>query len=1255
MNNKKCLLVSLLLMVLSSQALSAQNSTEQNQYNTLFQQADFWIAKQRPNLAEDSLQRILLSDPNNLKALYKLALLSAQNHDAVAKKQYVDKIKSIDPDSLYLARLQGSLSNDSLLSKARALSSEGRYSQALSDYQKAFNGYVPPEEFAVEYYLTLAGTKGGVDRARKALYKLYQEHSHNSAFKIAYAKVLTYKESTRRRGIEILEKEDKTHPEVDKIWRQALLWLGAKPSDRKLYNAYLNKYPNDREVAAHFKKTTTLTATQAAEMARVRGYKAYKKGQNDKALREFRLALRYDKHDAASMAGIGLVNQRLNHLKAAYKYLDKAIKLAPNEADQWVAARDSAYFYAHLNDVKQLAKNGQYDSALSKLNILKHYNDKQKLDAQITKADILQKENKLTQALIIYNSLLIKDSTNIPARIGLMHVLQKEGEWGEASALAQTLPLSAQQEFKQEALSQALVLKSAAESQPASTALDTLKQASNLAPSNPWIRLGLARSLNAMGKSKAAESLLTRGVNTYGTATDRYVAALYEQDQKQWSKVVTILKPIPKAQLDTKIVLLKDRAALHLSLARVKQRQNVGDMIGARKIISTLYQTAPSSVSDEGSIASVIYQSGQPDLALSYLQTYPPALDQPVEDYRTLLSVMAKAGDPDGASRLLQKLSSRQSLSIADHIAVQHARNDLAIIQADKLRKSGQLAQAYELLADRMRLYPDSADLLLAMGRLYRTGHKGDKALQIYQYVFKANPQNLNAIEGLISIELALQKLDMAETTVGDVPKELENNPSVLLLKARVESALGHNSDALKSLSQARVVLQASDSEGVSGADSHGIFTSKNPFIDSDFNKNPSHSSDNQVSENMTRPIWLPGEGSQKPEMFAKRNDNVAKSSLSYQVYQLTKEIKKKNATYLKVGAQIHSRNGESGLSRLDSIESPVIINTPYANGRFQLTVTPTVLNAGSDSNNPELFGTNALFASTAVAPSQNDGGVGFNVSQQWRRLKLDLGTTPLGFQESHLVGGFNWQPRLTNHLSFNVNLERRAIKDSLLSYAGTADPTTREKWGGVTKTGGTFGLNFDNSVIGLYGDAGAYRYLGNGVQSNLKLQTSIGGYFHVVNSGARQLLAGMDITIISFDHNMSKYSLGHGGYFSPQNYAALTLPITLSEKHKNMDFTVKLSPGFQSFSEDSAPFYPENASFQGQLNSLVSVNKSKLKKSVYDSETTRGFGISLSGKATYHLNPMLSLYFGAGYDNFGDYNQVSASLGAKYLMGVTN
>lgn len=1241
-------------MVFSSQSFSAQNSTEQNQYNTLFQQADFWMAKQRPNLAEDSLQRILLSDPNNLKALYKLAQLSAQNHDAEAKKQYIDKIKSIDPDSLYLERLQNPLSHSSLLSKARSLSSEGQYSQAVSYYQKAFNGHVPPEEFAVEYYLTLAGTKGGVDQARDALYKLYREHPDDSVFKIAYAKVLTYKESTRRRGIEILEKEDKSHPDVDKSWRQALLWLGANSSDRRLYDAYLSKYPNDQEVAEHFKKATTLTATQAGSMARVRGYKAYKKGQNDVALREFRLALRYDKHDAASIAGIGLVNLSLNHLKVAYEYLDKAIKLAPNGADQWTVARDSAYFYAHLNDVKQLAKNGQYDSALSKLDTLKYYNDKQELDAQITKADILQKENKLTQALIIYNSILIKDSTNLPARIVLMHVLQKEDEWGEASALVQTLPPSVQKEFKQEALSQALVLKSEAESQSASMALSTLRQASNLAPSDPWIRLDLARTLNKVDNPQAAESLLARGVKQYGTATDRYVAALYAQEQKHWSDVIAMLKPIPKVQQDKKIIQLKNMATLQLSLVRIKQLQNVGDMMGARKIISTLYQTTPSSVSDEGSIASAIYQSGQHDLALSYLQTYPPALDQPIEDYRTLLTVMAKAGDPDDANHLLQQLSGRQVLSSDDHLAIHHIRNDLTIIQADKLRNDGQLAQAYELLADRMRLYPNNADLLLAMGRLYRTGHKDDKALQIYQYVFKTNPQNLSAIEGVVSIELSLQKLDLAKATVDDVPKGIANNPRVLLLKARVESALGNNGDALKVLSQARAVLQTNYSGDVSGVNTD-IFTSKNPFIDSDFNENQGEVSGNQVSESMALPIWLPGNGAKKSEVFNKQNNDTDKTSLSYQVYQLTKAIQKKNATYLKIGSQIHSRSGESGLSRLDSIEAPVIVNTPYANGRFQLTVTPTVLNAGSDSNNPELFGTNAVFASTAATPSQNDGGVGLNVSQQWQRLKLDLGTTPLGFQESHLVGGVNWQPYLADHLSLNVNLERRAVKDSLLSYAGTSDPTTREQWGGITKTGGTLGLNFDNSVIGLYGNAGAYRYQGNGVQSNLKLQTSIGGYFHIVNNETRQLLAGMDITIISFDHNVSKYSLGHGGYFSPQNYAALTLPITLSEKHKNMDFTLKFSPGFQSFSEDSVPFYPENSSFQGQLNSLVSDNKSKLKKSFYDSETTRGFGISLSGKATYHLNPMLSVYFGAGYDNFGDYNQVSASLGAKYLIGTTN
>lgn len=61
---------------------------------------------------------------------------------------------------------------------------------------------------------------------------------------------------------------------------------------------------------------------------------------------------------------------------------------------------------------------------------------------------------------------------------------------------------------------------------------------------------------------------------------------------------------------------------------------------------------------------------------------------------------------------------------------------------------------------------------------------------------------------------------------------------------------------------------------------------------------------------------------------------------------------------------------------------------------------------------------------------------------------KLDVGSTPMGSGISSVVGGVKWSPKLTEHSTLDMTLERRAVKDSLLSYVGTEDTITGKKWG---------------------------------------------------------------------------------------------------------------------------------------------------------------------------------------------------------------
>jgi len=74
--------------------------------------------------------------------------------------------------------------------------------------------------------------------------------------------------------------------------------------------------------------------------------------------------------------------------------------------------------------------------------------------------------------------------------------------------------------------------------------------------------------------------------------------------------------------------------------------------------------------------------------------------------------------------------------------------------------------------------------------------------------------------------------------------------------------------------------------------------------------------------------------------------------------------------------------------------------------------------------------------------------GVGVDVGYQYRGLKADVGATPFGFREQNIVGGVQYKGGLTDKVSYRLTAARRAVTDSLLSYAGARD--ARRIWNGA-------------------------------------------------------------------------------------------------------------------------------------------------------------------------------------------------------------
>ncbi|UJD96529.1 tetratricopeptide repeat protein [Lelliottia amnigena] len=281
---------------------------------------------------------------------------------------------------------------------------------------------------------------------------------------------------------------------------------------------------------------------------------------------------------------------------------------------------------------------------------------------------------------------------------------------------------------------------------------------------------------------------------------------------------------------------------------------------------------------------------------------------------------------------------------------------------------------------------------------------------------------------------------------------------------------------------------------------------------------------------------------------------------------------------------------------------------------------------------------------------SQKANGVELNMALSGKDYKLDIGSTPLGQDLSTLVGGVKWSPKLTNYLSVILTGERRAVTDSLLSYVGMKDKYSGETWGRVTKNGGTAQLSFDDGDAGFYVGGGGYSYLGENVASNTSINANAGVYVRPYHDDFRQVQTGISIGWMDFSKNLSQFTMGQGGYFSPQNYVSVSLPVDYSQKFDNWKLNLGGSVGYQSYSQDSSDYFPDSPDAQKALETLANLGFTK--EAQYKGTSESGIGYTMRAGVDYNVNKDMTIGGKVGYDTFGSYNESTAGLYFRYMLG---
>lgn len=318
---------------------------------------------------------------------------------------------------------------------------------------------------------------------------------------------------------------------------------------------------------------------------------------------------------------------------------------------------------------------------------------------------------------------------------------------------------------------------------------------------------------------------------------------------------------------------------------------------------------------------------------------------------------------------------------------------------------------------------------------------------------------------------------------------------------------------------------------------------------------------------------------------------------------------------------------GAPGISNVRVIEMPIETHIPIGDSGARLfaQVDPARADAGplqsaalSDLRQYGTILAQPGATPPAALPGQSAQGTAVAVGYERDGLRADIGSTPIGFPVSNVVGGIKWS-HYTAVSGFSLDVSRRPVINSLISYAGARDPATGMVWGGVVSTGAGMHLGHDYGKLNLFVEPGYYWLTGQNVLENTEVAMRTGFNWGFVDEDDMRLTAGMVLTYWHYRDDLRFYTFGHGGYYSPQRYFSLGPTFRWTGREERWSYLVNGGvTGAVSYERDM-PFYPTSPTLQAQA-----AANSAIMNPIYTGGTSFSTGYWLGAAVEYRITSHL-------------------------------
>lgn len=329
------------------------------------------------------------------------------------------------------------------------------------------------------------------------------------------------------------------------------------------------------------------------------------------------------------------------------------------------------------------------------------------------------------------------------------------------------------------------------------------------------------------------------------------------------------------------------------------------------------------------------------------------------------------------------------------------------------------------------------------------------------------------------------------------------------------------------------------------------------------------------------------------------------------------------------MGADGRNRLGTSGTSRLRVLSPHVGVTTLLDDLRIEARIASPYLQTSTLDGTTDFGGRPA--ADIRETPESTQGAApSIGVRREGKSLNLfaTLGTTPMNApvkEELTAEVGARW---FLNSWLPTLRLFSRPVTDSLLSYTGTKDTATTRTWGRVLDRGLHTQLIYLSAPAEAWTLTAEFSALtGKGVEENRR--TYLRGDFswdireQTGTAQTEHFRIGPFLSHLAYRKNLSHFTLGHGGYYSPQSNTAVGVSMDwLTKEGRKQQFHTKAVLNYEDSQSDGVDRFPITGS-----------------GGHYDDTSDSSMGAAFQAEAMWLPNPkfMLGGYVGIsrsdGYD----------------------